>query len=213
MPRLTNMFVEMDMVLPFTTRMIIGCAGFLERYRILLLIFIIGLIFFFKESKKNKVTKKTIDVFKLRLPIFGRFILYREIARFTRTLSLLLKNGVPVLHSLKITCEVIDNEIIKEEVRGIFSFVKTGSSLSKAIKKSSLFPKFVENMAAVGEEGGFLDRALLKTAKTYEMEINRTVKIMSSILEPVLILIMGAVVGFIVISMLLPIFQISLTAY
>ncbi|MBU1932885.1 MAG: type II secretion system F family protein [Candidatus Omnitrophica bacterium] len=211
-PKLANMFIEMGEILPLPTRMLIWASNFIKDYWILLVIFTSGLVIFIKKSKSKKNVRKTIDRFKLNLPIIGRFIKNADLARFSRTLSTLLKNGVPILSSLKMTADIIDNEIIKEEVLCIYADVKTGSSLTAAIKKNASFSQFIVNMTAIGEEGGFLDRTLLKVANSYEIEIDRAVKMMSALLEPVIILIIGLVVGFIVISMLLPVFQISLTA-
>jgi len=211
-PKLYNMFIEMGEILPLPTRMLIGVSNFIRTYWILLVIFVGGSVFFIKRSKSNRVTKKAIDGFKLKVPIIGALIKNTDMARFSRTLSTLLKNGVPILDSLKITSDVVDNEIIKEEVRHIHIDVKSGATLAFAIKKNPSFTPFLVNMVAVGEEGGFLDKMLMKVAKSYEMEIDRIIKIMSTLLEPIMILVMGLVVGFVVISMLLPVFQISLTA-
>ncbi len=212
-PRLTDMFIEMGQALPLTTRIIIGLGQFIRTYWILLVIFAAGLILFIKKGRSNKVTKKALDSFKLKLPIFGALIGKSELARFSRTLSTLLRNGVPILNSLKVTSDVIDNEIIKEEVESIYNDVKAGSSLRSAIKKNTSFPPFLINMIDVGEQGGILDKTLLKVAKSYEIETERMIKIISSLLEPAMILVMGLIVGFVVISMLLPVFQISLTAH
>ena len=211
-PKLANMFIEMGEQLPLPTRMLIGLSDFISSYWILLVIFGGAAIFFVKKTNSNKVTKKAMDRFKLRIPIIGRLIKNTDLARFSRTLSTLLKNGVPILHSLKITSDIIDNEIVKEGVMRIHADVKAGSSLTAAIKKDASFPQFMVNMTAIGEEGGFLDKTLLKVAKAYEIEIDRAVKAVSALLEPVMILVMGLIVGFIVISMLLPVFQISLSA-
>ncbi len=211
-PKLANMFIEMGEILPLPTRMLIGFSDFIRSYWILFVIFAGIVVFFIRKSKSDRVARKTIDRFKLRVPIIGRLMKHTDLARFSRTLSILLKNGVPILSSLKITSDIVDNEIVKEGVLRIYADVKAGSSLTAAIKKNTSFPQFMVNMTAIGEEGGFLDRTLLKVAKSYEVEIDRAVKMMSSLLEPVIILIIGLVVGFIVISMLLPVFQISLTA-
>ena len=211
-PRLVNMFIEMGQALPLPTRMLIGISGFIRGYWFLLVIFIGGVVFLFKQGKSNAVTKNKIDRFKLEIPVFGKLVRDTELARFSRTLSMLIKNGVPILNSLKITSGVISNSAIKKEIEIIYNDVKDGSGLTNAIKKNASFPLFMVNMTAVGEEGGFLDKALLNIAASYETEIDRTVKIITALLEPAFILIMGLVVGFIVVAMLLPVFEISLTA-
>ncbi|MBU4343319.1 MAG: type II secretion system F family protein [Candidatus Omnitrophica bacterium] len=208
-PKLANMFVEMGEALPLPTRILIGFSDFIRNYWILLAIFVVGFVFFIAKTKPKGI----IDRFKLKLPIIGALVKDSELARFSRTLSMLLKNGVAILSALKITSDVIENEVIKNETLRIYNDVREGSSLAAAIKKNTSFPQFIVNMATIGEEGGMLDKTLFKAAKSYELESDRKIKILSSLLEPAIILIMGVVVGFIVISMLLPVFQISLTAH
>jgi len=212
-PKLTNMLVETGEALPLPTSMLIGLSNIVRDYWILLLILIGSLIFFVKTRKTNKAIRLIIDRLKLKLPVLGVLIGRSELARFSRTLSTLLRNGVPMLHSIKITSDVIDNRIIRQQIEAAHNDVKSGFSLQAAIKKNTDFPIFLINMIAVGEESGSLDKALLKVAKAYEAETDRIIKVLSSLIEPVIILIMGLVVGFIVISMLLPVFQISLTTH
>lgn len=212
-PKLVNMFIEMGERLPLPTRMLMGLSDFMRTYWILFAVFTAGAIFLSKRGKSNTVTKNKLDELKLKIPIFGKLIRNTELARFSRTLSTLLKNGVPILRALQITAEIIDNSIMKKEIESVYNDVMAGSSLTLAIKKNTAFPVFLLNMAAIGEEGGFLDKTLLSVARSYETEIDRTIKIITTLLEPVFILIMGLVVGFVVISMLLPVFQISLTAH
>ena len=212
-PRMASMFIEMGQILPLPTRLLIGISDFAQRFWILLLIFAAGFIFFIKRSKSNKTAKKAIDRIRLKLPVIGRLTKSTELARFSGTLSTLLKNGVPILNALKVTSDIMENGIIKEEVARIYDDVKTGSSLAAAIKKDSTFGQFVVNMTAIGEEGGILDKTLSKVARSFEIELERSIKLMSSLLEPIIILIMGLLVGFVVIAMLLPVFQISLVAH
>ena len=211
-PRIANMFVEMGQQLPLVTRILIGVSDFVRAYWFLLAIFIAGAVFLFKTGSSNPAGKNKIDKIKLKIPVFGDLLKDTELARFSRTLSMLLKNGIPILDSLEITSDVIINSVIKEEIDEIYNDVKAGSSLALGIKKRKNFPVFVANMTAVGEEGGFLDKALLNIACSYETEADRAMKIITALLEPGFILIMGLVVGFIVVAMLLPVFEISLTA-
>ncbi|MEK6732156.1 MAG: type II secretion system F family protein [Candidatus Omnitrophota bacterium] len=212
-PRIANMFVEMGQQLPLPTRILIGASDFVRAYWFLLAIFIVGAVFLFKTSSSNPAGKNEIDRVKLKIPVFGDLLKNTELARFSRTLSMLLKNGVPMLDSLKITSDVIINSAIKEEIDEIYNDVKAGSSLTLGIKKRKNFPVFVANMTAVGEEGGFLDKALFNIARSYETEVDRLMKIITALLEPGFILMMGLAVGFIVVAMILPVFQISLIAH
>lgn len=207
-PRLVNMLIDIGETLPLPTRILIGCSDFTKRYWIFVLVFIAVAVFFIKRTKAS-----SIDRLKLKIPLFGNLLKDTELARFSRTLSTLLKNGVPILHGLKISSDVVMNNLIREDILKLHADVKAGSSLAVAVSKRASFPKFVENMAAIGEKGGFLDQTLMKVAHRYEAEADRTIKILSSLLEPGIILVMGVIVGFIVISMLLPVFQISLTVH
>nr|MBU1327772.1 type II secretion system F family protein [Candidatus Omnitrophota bacterium] len=212
-PRLVNIFIEMGEELPLVTRILLRISDFIKAYWILLILFMGGLIFLLKSGKLNPIAKNKIDRIKLRLPILGDLVRNVEFARFSRTLSMLLKNGVPILDSLKITSGVVTNNAIRRDISAIHNDVKLGLSLATAMKKRECFPLFLANMAAVGEEGGFLDKALFNIARNYEIESDKTMKTLTAFLEPAFILIMGLVVGFIVISMLLPVFQISLVTH
>lgn len=211
-PKLVNMFLDMGQSLPFATKLLIGISSFMRAYWFILAAIIIGVLIIFQKSSKTPAVRAKIDKLKLKMPILGSLIKDIELARFSRTLSMLLKNGVPILYSLEITASVITNTVVKKEADDIYQDIKAGSSLTASIIKNTTFPAFVSNMTAVGEEGGFLDRTLLSIATTYESEIDRVVKIITTLLEPAFILVMGLVIGFIVVAMLLPVFQISLVA-
>ncbi|MBU1006616.1 MAG: type II secretion system F family protein, partial [Candidatus Omnitrophica bacterium] len=211
-PKITGMLVDMGETLPFATRALIGSSDFLRDFWSLLAGLVILAVFFYKRSASSPVVKIAIDKIKLKLPVLGRLIKSSEFFRFSGTLSSLLKNGIPVLSALKLTAGVIDNELIKTKVLLMHDEIKAGSSLSASIKKDPFFPRFMANMAAIGDEAGILDRTLSKVAKNYENEVDLMVKTLSSLMEPAIILIIGVIVGFIVMAMLLPIFQISLTA-
>jgi len=212
-PRLVGMFIEMGEKLPLPTRMLIAISDFARAYWIWTIFFTGGVIFLFKKSSLDPSVKIKLDRIKLEIPIFGPLIKDAELARFSRTFSMLLKNGVPVLNSLKIVFGVITNSAIKEDAGLIYDDIKEGSSLANAIKKTKSFPLLAGNMIAVGEEGGFLDKALLNVARNYEKALELEVKTIISLLEPAFILIMGLIIGFIVVAMLLPVFQISLISH
>jgi type II secretory pathway component PulF len=171
------------------------------------------LIYFaFVRVKRTKEGRLIIDKLKLNFPIMGQLVLRAEIAHFTRTLSTLLNNGVPILEALSVVIDIMENECLKAGARLAQNEVRDGASLAEGLSKGSYFPVFVNNMIAVGEESGALEKALLKVAISYEREVDRTVKVMTSLLEPFMILTIGLIIGFIVIAMLLPIFEISFIA-
>jgi type II secretory pathway component PulF len=153
-----------------------------------------------------------IDRLKLGTPMLGQLIMKTEIARFTRTLATLLSNGVPILEALGVVMNVMESEVMREDIRIAQKEVREGNALAAGLSKGNYFPVFVNNMISVGEEGGAVEKALFKVAGSYEREVDRAVKTMTSLLEPLMILTLGLVIGFIVIAMLLPIFEISFVA-
>lgn len=209
-PRLVTMFEDMGQVLPLPTRILISTSDFLRSYWWFIFITIFILIFFMRRSYKTPQGKISWDGFKLKLLIFGQIILKTEISRLMRTLSLLLSSGMPITPALDISVSIVGNEILKSDVRKFKEQIAGGSSLSASLKSSRLFPEFVTNIISVGEEIGSLEKSLLRIAEDYEREVDRKLKTLTRLLEPVIILVMGLIVGFIVLSMLLPIFQINL---
>jgi len=211
-PKLVELFEDMGQVLPLPTRMLIAISDFLLDFWWLILA--TGTFVFF-AIRRNLFTAKGklgFDYFKLGLPVLGRFFKRVQIANFSRTLGMLLVNGVPILQAMDSVSQTLENEVLKQEVKRIAKEIREGSTLARGISKSKYFPVLVANMLTIGEEGGALEAALLKLAEAYEKEIDQSIKLLTSLIEPVMILVMGSVVGFIVISMLLPIFQISLIA-
>lgn len=211
-PKLVELFQDLGQVLPLPTRILIAISDFFLNFWWLILA--IGLFVFF-AIRRNLFTAKgklSLHHFKLGLPVLGKFFKRVQIANFSRTLGMLLANGVPILQAMDSVSQTIENEVLKQEVKRIAKEIREGSTLARGITRSKYFPVLVANMTAIGEEGGALDGALLKVAEAYEKETDQSIKLLTSLIEPVMILVMGSIVGFIVISMLLPIFQISLIA-
>lgn len=208
-PRLVSLFTDAHQALPLATRILISVSNLFRNswYWILLVIGIA--VFVLKRRKTSQKEKIVFDRFKLKLPLIGNFIKKAMLAEFTRTFALLLSNGIPVLDALSITIPTINNEVFKVELKNVHSDIIVGTPLSQSMKKSSWFPDFLTNMIAVGEKGGNLEEVLLEVAIFYEREINKLKKIMTALLEPIIILVMGLIIGFIVMAMLLPIFEIN----
>ena len=209
-PRLVSMFSEAKQALPLPTRILISISNGIRNYWYWGLILIALLVSMLKQEQVTKKKKAVLDKIILRLPIFGNFNKKAMLAEFTRTFALLLANGVPVLEALQITVPTINNEIFKLELEKVHGDIIVGTPLSQSMKKSSWFPPFLTNMIAVGERGGNLQEVLLEVAVFYEREVRKINKIMTSLLEPAIILVMGLIVGFIVMAMLLPIFEINM---
>jgi len=146
------------------------------------------------------------------LPVMADIVVKRDIGRFSRTLGELLRNGVPILTAFRIAQNVLGNRIIAAEVAKAPDALSQGSNVASALRDSPHFPPVVLNMVAIGEETGNLPEALLKIAKSYEGQVDRSMKTLTSLLEPLIILVMGIVVGLIVIAILLPIFSLDPTS-
>ncbi len=211
-PKLVSLFQDMGQVLPLPTRILIEVSrGLISYWWAVVSVGVLG-GFLFKRGRRSQSVRLAIDGLKLRLPVWGALIKKVEIASFARSLATLLGHGVPVLQAIQVVIQATENELLKGEFERIGEQLKAGTTLSQEIRRGRMFPTLVTNMVAIGEEAGTLDRSLLKVADTYEREADRAMKLMTSLVEPVMILVMGTIVGFIVISMLMPIFQIDLLA-
>lgn len=209
-PRFAGMFEELGQVLPWPTRILLGLSGFLNKWCLLLLVFIIGLIIIFRKYAFTEKGLLLIDKIKLRIPLLGEILKEIEIARFTRTLGTLLKNDVPILEALKVASETVGNKIFEKETKVFLGDIEKGKKLSAVMRKTNCFPSSVTDLVGVGEESANLEGILIDISNSFEKESEVRIKTFVSILEPVLILILGAIVALVVISMLLPIFEIDI---
>lgn len=211
-PKLVSLFEEVGQVLPLPTRILMAVSGWLASYWWLVGLVGVGGAFLVSRGARSPARRLAIDRTKLHLPVWGALIKKVEIARFARTLATLLSHGIPILPALQVVVQATGNELLRGELQTIGEQLRGGATLSHGMRRGRLFPAAVTHMVAVGEESGALDRSLFKIAERYEREADRAVKLMTSLVEPLMILIVGAVVGFVVISMMLPIFQLDLLA-
>lgn len=209
-PKLVLMFEDLGQGLPLPTKVLIGTSGFLRNNWFAVFLVTALLVFFIRRFTHTTSGKQVWDTFKLKIMFLGRLILKNQTSRFCRTLALLLSSGIPITPSLELSLSVIDNEVLRADAGHFKELISNGASLSDAFKSSGLFPDFVISIITTGEETGNLDKSLLRIAQDYEKEVDRTINTMMRLVEPVIILVMGLVVGFIVLSMLLPIFEINL---
>lgn len=208
-PKFMVMFNDSDVDLPISTELLIALNNFVTNYW---WTFIVGIVvggFMFKKYIETDAGKLQFDKIKLALPLVGDLIRKREIAKFARTLGTLLANGVTILKALAITEQVISNKILKNDIEKFAENIKEGEKLSTRMEESELFPPVAVNMVAVGEETGNLETTLQRVADTFETETERVIKTLTSIIEPVMIVVMAVIVGFIVFAMIMPIFTIS----
>ncbi len=212
MPRLMGIFSNMGQNLPLPTQILLAISQGLRQYWLWILLVIIAVILIIKQQLKTKIGKLTWSILKLHIPIFGNFALKADLACFSRTLELLIKCGLPILRALQISVQVLNNEIIKERLIKSHRDLEQGGSFGRSMKDSKLLPLFMVNLISVGEESGNLASALGEVADSYERDTDEMIRIMSSLLEPLMILAMGLIVGFIVVAMLLPVFEINMLA-
>lgn len=206
-PKFLLIFKEMNVTLPLPTKIMLVVSDlFKDKWPIGLGI-IVSLVITYIALIRIPATKFLLDRVKLNLPVMGELIRKIAIARFTRTLGTLLSSGVPILQSLMVSKDTTGNEVMARSVVHVHDSVREGETVAKPLLKAGLFPAMAVNMISVGEETGALDQMLLKIADIYDEEVDVTVSGLMSLLEPFLIIGMGLIVGFIVISMFLPLFQ------
>jgi len=210
LPKLTGLFENMKQALPLPTRILMGISGFMSAnwyWFVIVLVFAVVVLGKIKPGSKKKLF---FDMMKLHTPIIKKLVKNGEVAKFSRALELLLKNGIPIYESLELATDTLDNDALRDRLRGVQADIMgKGSTLSESLKKIDIFPRFAVNMIAVGEESGKLDDSLAEIGDAYEREIQQAIKLITTLLEPLLILVVGAVVGFIVFAMLLPIFDVG----
>lgn len=208
-PKVTRMIENIGQELPLPTRMLIGVSDFFSSFWWVLLLVAGAAFFAFQRHLRTEEGRFQLDRYKLSLPLFGKLNLLLSTARFTRTLSTLLRSGVPLLAGLEIVQNIMTNRVFKKMLDDTITAVREGESLSEPLQRAKIFPKMVSQMAAVGEKSGELEEMLLRVAEAYEHQVDAKIDAMLSLLEPCMILVMGTVVGFIVLAVLLPIFQAS----
>jgi general secretion pathway protein F len=209
MPKLFSMLSEMVKVLPLPTLILLKVSGYFHDYWLALLLGGAGLVGGLRWYLRSPRGAEMWDGVKLRLPIMGSVFRAAALSRFARTLGTLTKSGVSLLPSLKIVENTIGNQVLGKLIAQVAEETRGGDSLAAPLRKLGLFPKTVVQMIGVGEETGKLDVMLLKVADIEERHLRARTKTMISLLAPILILVVGALVGFMVIAILLPIFKIS----
>jgi len=210
LPKLMVLFESMKGNLPLPTQILLAVSDFTTQHWYWILAAVIVLAAAVMRRRAGSDHTFLFEIVRWHCPFVRKFARYADIAKFARTLGLLLKNGVPISVAIGLAADVLDNEILKRDLgKAIRDIIDRGETVAGSLRKVDGFPNFAVNMISVGEEGGQLDASLHEIGDTYEREVNHAVKIMASLIEPVLILAVGAVVGFIVFAMLMPIFQIG----
>ncbi len=208
-PKFLIIFRDFNATLPLPTRMVMSICDFMGKFWWAVLLAIAGIVAGTMSYVRTERGKRNFHIALLRVPVVRDVVQRYEMAKFARTLGTLLDNGVPVLTALKVTVDTLSNVIIAEEVDTIHGRVIDGESISDSLKQTRHFPPMVVNMFAVGEESGRLGQVTARIADAYDTEVDRAVKALAALFEPILIVFMGVVIGFLVIAMLLPMLTLS----
>ncbi|MDD3480959.1 MAG: type II secretion system F family protein [Patescibacteria group bacterium] len=209
-PQIVNIFTELGGELPASTKFLLGLSSVLSNYGVFVGIGLVLFIYIIRRVvKTNYKIRYNWHNSILHFPIIGKVVRKINITRFTRTLGSLLSSGITVLEALDIAGSTLKNEVFKAEIKEVAEKVEGGSPLAEPLKKSKVFPIMVAQMISVGEETGTMDKILAKLTRFYEREVDNTVKNLSSLIEPLLMIVIGVGVGFVVISVITPIYSIT----
>ncbi|MBN2694542.1 type II secretion system inner membrane protein GspF [bacterium] len=208
-PKISKLFLKMKVALPPLTSALISISKFMSSYWYIVLAIIFLSIYIFRRYINTPKGRKKFDNFKLNMPIFGPIIQMVAIARFSKTLATLLKNGVPLLTSFQIVKNVVDNHILKEAIEEASNSIREGESIAKPLKKSNLFPPIVTHMIAIGERSGQLEHMLENVATTYESQVENKLSSLTSLLEPFIIIFLGGVILLVVLAIMMPIMKMN----
>lgn len=207
-PQISSLFKELDAELPLTTRIMMKMSDITVKYGIYIGIAMAILIFvIYRVITTNQGVRKRLHLLIIKMPILGPISIKFNSARFARTFGSLMGSGVSVLESLDIVSNSLSNLAFREEIKSVAEKVRNGGSIAEPMKQSRLFPVMVSQMIGVGEEAGNLDKMLIKVAEFYERQIDNITKNISSLIEPIIMLVVGVAIGFVVISIITPIYQ------
>lgn len=207
LPIFMTLLEESGSELPLPTQILVGFSGILTNYWYIILLALGAFAIFIKGYISSEAGMKQWHGFILRLPIIGKLNEKIIAVRFTRTLSTLLSSGMSMMQALEIVTKVVNNRVVMEELYVTKADIRSGMSLSESLKKVSAMPPMVYSMVGIGEEAGTIEEMMEKAAEYYDDEVENTIQKLVSLMEPMLIVFMGAVVGFIVVSMMLPLFD------
>lgn len=208
-PTFSAIFASFGSELPAITQFLIDLSFGLRKFWYLVLgAPVVGFILL-KQYRKTEIGQRNLDEISLKLPVFGILLKKVAVAKFTRTLGTLIKSGVPILQALETVAKTAGNKVIEIAIMTARESVKEGERIAIQLKKANIFPPMVIQMVAIGEETGNLDTMLSKIADFYDQEVDNAVKALTSMIEPIIIVVMGLVIGFIVIAMFLPMFELG----
>lgn len=208
-PKVTAIFDQLEQELPWYTQTLIGVSNFVAGYWWLIILVVVGSALWFRRWKSTEKGRLKWDGITLRLPLFGKLLRMIAVARFAKTLATLLASGVPLLKAMEIVRAVLDNAVLEDVVQTATGSIREGESIADPLRRSGQFPPIVTHMITVGEKSGQLEHMLSTVADSYDAQIDVRVQAMTSLLEPLVILVMGGAVGAIAFSILMPLIQMN----
>ncbi len=207
-PQFESIYGSLGGTLPLPTRILLGVSRAITTYWWLLLLISVGIWFGFRRYKKTPSGRLLVDTTKIKMPVFGPLFHKTAIARFSSTLGMLLRSGVPILQALDIVTDTVNNKVISKAVNDVQGSVREGESIAHPLSKHAVFPPMVVQMLAVGEETGAVDTMLDKVSEFYNSEVKASVDALTSLIEPLMVAVVGGCVGAAVIALYLPMFNV-----
>ena len=207
LPKFKDIFIQMNVDMPPTTQFLFDLSALMQHYWYIMAGLLIAGFFFYKYWSKTEAGGWQIDMMKLKAPVVGELVQKMAISRFSRTFSTLIASGVPMMRSLEIVSETAGNKVIAKVIDGARTAVREGQKITTPLEQSKMFPGMVTHMIDIGEETGRLSEMLAKVADFYDSEVEMAVKTLTSLIEPLLIVMMGGLVGFIAVAIMGPIFK------
>jgi type IV pilus assembly protein PilC len=208
-PKLTMIYEEFQADLPISTKILIGVSKFASHFWWIVLIILAGLVFFVKALSRNPQVKKQLDWLTFKMPIIGKLRKGMVLTEFTRTLGLLIGSGILIVEAIDVTCKSLGSPNYEEKMRDVAKEVEKGLPLATALARTEIFPPILPQMIAVGEETGKLDEVLGKVSTYFEQEADAAVKGLTTAIEPIIMIILGVGVGFLMISIIMPIYSLT----
>jgi general secretion pathway protein F len=208
-PKVTSVFDNLGQTLPWYTRLLIFVSDTVAAWWWLMLGSVALIIYFFQRWKRTVEGRMRWDIIRLKMPIFGRLVLLIAVARFSRTLSTLLASGVQLLQAMEIGRHVLENARLQAVITEAIGSIRGGESIAEPLKRSGAFPPMVTHMIAIGERSGQLENMLENVSRAYEADVEIRVQALTSLLEPMMIVLLGGVVGFIALAILMPLIQMN----
>ncbi len=208
-PTITTIFADMDQSLPWQTRLLISVSDFMQAYWWLVIAGIVGIVLALQRYRATEKGTRWFDAWAIRAPVFGPLNLKLAMSRFTRTLGILLQSGIPLLDALDISRAVLNNTVLAGSIASAQALIREGSDIATPLRDSGYFPPLVSHMISIGEQSGQLEEMLVRVSETYDTEVRTSIEGLTSLIEPIITVVMAVVVFCIMLAILLPIFEIN----